>query len=444
MKFYKDSLGVWWIGNRSYSGPITAIWNESKTHVRLVNNSSAIPFDTLLDADVADIQKENGDSYADFDELMAACSDFFVKALSDGGMIPVSVSIYIDGNRTDSYFQKGTIAKPFKTLSAAFASIIDLTKTYIINIISGSYVEEEALNTPAVPIVLYGNRSTITCPSITMNAPYSIYDLNMIGDVVYTYIGTTRSLRIGGSLVGNVSVSGFEDYKSVNFSAHTITVQGNSNPLFSHCTFGSKLRSAAATTTITVNDCSFSRPTVDDYNIDMSAGGNLVCKGALLENKPYASGGTHANINLSGASTTNPSLLSGCICGNGITAGNAYVIVGDDIVSPLITGTYIIPIKSPVIAFGIGGGTAQAQTATVAIVAYSYIPGMRFMYIPTQTNTAINPTINLNGLGAKTAYRGCGANPVASVVAGDILANVPCDCLYDGTYIRIMNPQTLS
>ena len=63
MKFYKDSLGVWWIGNRSYSGPITAIWNESKTHVRLVNNSSAIPFDTLLDADVAHPFKFDGGNF---------------------------------------------------------------------------------------------------------------------------------------------------------------------------------------------------------------------------------------------------------------------------------------------------------------------------------------------------------------------------------------------
>ena len=442
MTFYQEEATGDWIVDDKVTTPFPCTMHvDAEGYIIIQHQNKLTP---SYKAKPEDILKEDGNPYADYDEFKTATASFFAKALSDGGMIPASVSIYIDGNRTDSYTQKGTIAKPFKTLTAAFSSITDLSKTYVINLAPGSYIEEEALNAPAVPIVVYGNRSVITCPSITINAPYTIYDLNTIGDVVYAYTGPTRSLRIGGSLVGDVSVSGFEDYESVNFSAHTVTVQGDSNPLFSHCTLGSKLRSAAATTTITINDCSFSRPTVDDYNIDMSAGGTLVCKGALLENKSYASGGTHANINLAGASTTNPSLLSGCICNNGITAGTAYVIVGDDIVSPLITGSYIIPIKSPVMAFGVGGGTAQAQTVTAAIVAYAYIPGMRFTYIPTQSNTGANPTINLNGLGAKIAYRGCGANPSALVVAGDILAGVPCDCLYDGTYIRIMNPQTLT
>jgi hypothetical protein len=103
--------------------------------------------------------------------------------------------------------------------------------------------------------------------------------LNLLGvDIsnwIYCATGATRSLRLGGSLVGNVSISGFEDYESVNFSAHAVSVQANANPLFSHCTFGSKLISGASTSTLTVNDCSFDRPTVDDYNIDMSPCGSL-------------------------------------------------------------------------------------------------------------------------------------------------------------------------
>ena len=353
-----------------------------------------------------------------------------------------SVDIHINRNRTDSYVADGTINKPFKTISAALSTTP--TVPVSIHLSPGNYVEPDALSFPAVQIVIYGNGSTLTIPSVTINAPYTIYNLNTIGDVIYAYTGTTRSLRIGGSLVGDVSVSGFEDYESVNFSAHTVTVQANSNPLFSHCTFGSKLVSGASTATITVNDCQFSRPTVDDYNIDMASGGVLICKGILAENKSYATGGTHANINLAGASTTTPSLLSGCICGNGIAAGTAYVIMGSDNISPLLTGSkivFITGITSSIATFGLGGGTAQAQTATIPILIGTYVPGMRFTYISSVSNTGAEPTLNVNAFGTKTMIRGVGCSVSSALVANDILIGTPVECLYDGTYVRVMNPQ---
>jgi hypothetical protein len=360
----------------------------------------------------------------------------------DGLNPPASVDVYIDGNRTDIYTPDGTINKPFKTVSAALA--MAPTVPVAIHLSPGNYSESSSLSFPAVQVVIYGNGATLTIPTVTINAPYVIYNLNTIGNVIYAYTGTTRSLRIGGSLVGNVSVSGFEDYESVNFSAHTVTVQANSSPLFSHCTFGSKLVSAASSTIITVNDCQFDRPTVDDYNIDMSAGGSLVCKGALFTNKSYATGGTHTNINLSGASTTIPSLLSGCVCGNGIACGTAYTIMGSDNISPVLTGSaivFITGITSSVATFGAGGGTAQVQTATIPILIAGYVPGMRFTYIASVSNTAAVPTLNVNAFGAKTMIRGVGCSVSSALVANDILIGTPVECLYDGTYIRVMNPQ---
>lgn len=352
-----------------------------------------------------------------------------------------SVDIYINGNRAANYTPDGTVNRPFRSISSALA--INPTSAITIHLSPGNYTDSSPINFPAYPVTIYGNGATWTVPSVTVNAPYTIYNLNTVGNVIYAYTGTTRSLRVGGTLVGDVSISGFEDYESVNFSAHTVTVQAGANPLFSHCTFGSKLVSGASTSTITINDCQFSRSTVDDYNIDMAAGGNLVCRGALLDNKTYATGGTHANINLSGASTTTPSLLAGCICGNGISAGTAYVIFGDDNIAPVLTGTKIVPIKSPVLAFGVGGGTAQAQIATVPIVSYGYAAGMEITYIPTVSNTSSNPTININGLGNKTILSGVNSSLSSTLIAGDIVVGIPARLMYDGTYFRLMNPQGL-
>jgi len=358
----------------------------------------------------------------------------------------VSTSIYIDGNRAANYTEDGSYDRPYRTISAGIASITNLSKTYEIHLTPATYTVADSVSLPDVPIVVYGNKSTITVPEITINNVYTIYDLNITGSVVYAYTGLTRSLRIGGSIVGNVSVSGFEDYESVNFSAHTVTVQANSNPLFSHCTFGSKLVSADSTTIITVNDCQFNRPTVDDYNIDMSAGGILVCKGALLYNKLYTSGGTHTNINLSGASVVTPSFLSALICTNGITCDSAYVIMGSDNISPVLTGTKIFfttGVTSTVSTFGIGGGTAQVQTATIPLLITGYVPGMEVTYIATVSNTDAAPTVNINSFGAKAIIRGSKGASSTALVANDITAGLPVHIKLDatGTYFWLMNPQ---
>jgi len=44
-------------------------------------------------------------------------------------------------------------------------------------------------------------------------------------------------------------------------------------------------------------------------------------------------------------------------------------------------------------------------------------------------------------LGAKTMIRGIGCSTGTALVANDVLIGVPCDYLYDGTNIRVMNSQ---
>jgi hypothetical protein len=149
-------------------------------------------------------------------------------------------------------------------------------------------------------------------------------------------------------VTGNATISGFEDFRSVNFSSGTLTVSANASPLWVDCTLGSKIVTAASTSIITMNNCQFNRPTVDDYNIDMANGGQLILRGVILVNK----GTTKVNINLAGASTSasTPNMFSG-IAGNvGCIADTAYLIVAPDCILPVLTGSAIHPTAARLVA----------------------------------------------------------------------------------------------
>lgn len=80
-------------------------------------------------------------------------------------------------------------------------------------------------------------------------------------------------------------------------------------------------------------------------------------------------------------------------------------------------------------------GTATAYTATVAGIS-ELRAGVNFMMIPHVSSTASNPTLNVNGLGAKSIRRRLSGSGTATV--GDahkwIWANKPFRVTYDGTY----------
>jgi len=92
-------------------------------------------------------------------------------------------------------------------------------------------------------------------------------------------------------------------------------------------------------------------------------------------------------------------------------------------------------ISSGTIVTGTVGGTADAITLTnsptVPSAQMKY--GSKFMITPTGTSTSATPTLNVDGIGAKTIqYRG------GSLAAGDILAGVPIVLVYDGTNFQVI------
>jgi hypothetical protein len=94
-------------------------------------------------------------------------------------------------------------------------------------------------------------------------------------------------------------------------------------------------------------------------------------------------------------------------------------------------------ISSGTIVTGTVGGTVDAITLTnsptVPTAQMKY--GSKFMFTALGTSSSTTPTLNVDGIGAKTIqYRG------AALVAGDIVAGFPTLLVYDGTNFQIVGP----
>jgi hypothetical protein len=86
-----------------------------------------------------------------------------------------------------------------------------------------------------------------------------------------------------------------------------------------------------------------------------------------------------------------------------------------------------------------GGGSAQAQTATLSPALTANTTGVSFQFLPIAANTATAPTLAVNGLTAKTITK-CGAT---ALVANDLTTTSPAEVTYDGTEWVLQNPQAI-
>lgn len=73
-------------------------------------------------------------------------------------------------------------------------------------------------------------------------------------------------------------------------------------------------------------------------------------------------------------------------------------------------------------------------TGNAAVAPTGYVTGMRFKFIPANTNTGAT-TINVNSLGAKSIFQSG-----AALVGGELRQNIPVDIEYDGTQFHIIGP----
>ena len=86
--------------------------------------------------------------------------------------------------------------------------------------------------------------------------------------------------------------------------------------------------------------------------------------------------------------------------------------------------------------YAAGGGTAQAQTVTLAPALTALSNGTQVAWKPSASNTAAAPTLAVNATAA-TAITKCGTT---ALVANDILSGTVAYVIYDGTERQLENP----
>jgi len=325
----------------------------------------------------------------------------------------------------------GTIFHPFTTMAEVLAKISSASLTNVtLEMGTGAYSHTGNL-TFDIPICIHGNGSTLTVSgTTTVNSVHQIYDLATTGTIVYAYTGSSRSTRNGGSINGTVTVQGgFPHFENLNYTG-AMTITGG-NPYFRGLTGGGRITLNGADAVLSVADCNMDM-NLELANITVTAG-QLIVNGGLFTNSGTVPNIVFNNTNLT--DLTKAHMLSGVVPSAGISCGNALTVVAPTCIAAL-SGNVILP--TPMIpVFGVGGGTAQVQTATVPIFATAYFAGLRFSIVISVSNTGATPTLNLNGLGAKTVKLSSGLD----VAAGDMQIGSVADFIYDGTYLRLLNPQ---
>lgn len=89
---------------------------------------------------------------------------------------------------------------------------------------------------------------------------------------------------------------------------------------------------------------------------------------------------------------------------------------------------------------GAGGGTANAQTLTLANAsAYADLVGVIVKYVPSATNTGA-ATLNVNSFGSSPSFRKPNGAGVTALVGGEIVSGQPTFVMYDGTYFNLVAP----
>lgn len=78
----------------------------------------------------------------------------------------------------------------------------------------------------------------------------------------------------------------------------------------------------------------------------------------------------------------------------------------------------------------------NTYAVTMSIVPTSYVSGMQVYFKVSNTSTVTNPTLNVNGLGAKTIKQYDGS----ALAVGDVVAGKPTLVVYNGTDFLMMAP----
>lgn len=92
-------------------------------------------------------------------------------------------------------------------------------------------------------------------------------------------------------------------------------------------------------------------------------------------------------------------------------------------------------VPGPLQYAGVASGTDTITVAASPAVT-SYQTGALYLVKSGGQNATTTPTLNINGLGAKTIVK----RAATALAAGDILNGMMCLYVYDGTNMELLNP----
>lgn len=158
-------------------------------------------------------------------------------------------------------------------------------------------------------------------------------------------------------------------------------------------------------------------------------------------NASYTTGARYAFL----ATATNTAAATVNVDGLGakdIKKRNAALSPGDIMNGQLVVLTYdgtdmeLLGQENPASLFApTVGGTADAITLTYSPAVLVYVTGQEYRFTAASASTSTTPTVNINGLGAKTIQKNA-----AALAAGDIASGASICLIYDGTNMQLVSP----
>lgn len=88
--------------------------------------------------------------------------------------------------------------------------------------------------------------------------------------------------------------------------------------------------------------------------------------------------------------------------------------------------------------YGVDAGSTDDYVATISPTPVGYVTGGVYILVAATANTGA-ATVNFNGLGAKTIVKAVST----TLSNNDILANMYCLLVYNGTNMVLLNPRAL-
>lgn len=276
-----------------------------------------------------------------------------------------TTTIWLDGNRTDSYTANGTQQYPFKTISAANAAVVAAGYPSVTYYMAPGTYTQQSLTMPNIPMVIHADGSSIIMLSgaavgagtITFPSDITFDDPVIFGNISFTNTSLTNPHNmIDPLVVGNVTYAGLAtftngsiiDQNQVQFpflsqtASSTLTVLPGAVANFLGSGVFAVINNQGF---LNLNDAEQVVATSSRYAIDSStAGSQLAVSGGTFFN--YGTGGGINCANSAPLMMTNElSSFSldvgvGTPATNAISCGNAYSLVSTYIASDFLGNRY--------------------------------------------------------------------------------------------------------